>query len=355
MKPLRNPFLRLNWRRRRTRFRAALRDTFLLIREFWGLLLLFSLVIIGSGLLYYELAARAGEAIKSQAEAIYLTLLMTFLQSASNFPRTWYLQLFYFVMPGVGLGILAQGLADFGVLLFNRRSRTKEWEMAVASTFSNHVVVVGLGHLGYRVVQYLCEIEPDIVVIESNPQADLLLTVRALGVSVIEEDGTREMALRAAGVQRARAIVLCTQNDAANLKMALKARTLNPHIRVIIRIFDDDFAHALEDQFGFRAFSAAAQAAPVFAAAAAGVDITRPITVEGQALSLARLDIHPRSDLVGMLVERIEEDFDVSVVLLRHQQDSDLHPAGDLQVAAGDTIAVLGGPAQISRLVNQNR
>lgn len=136
VKSQRNSFLRLNWRRRRTRFRAALRDTYLLIREFWGPLILFTLVIIGCGLLYYELAVRAGEPIKSQAEAVYLTLLMTFLQSASNFPQTWYLQLFYFGMPVVGLGILAQGLADFGVLLFNRRSRTKEWEMAVASTLT---------------------------------------------------------------------------------------------------------------------------------------------------------------------------------------------------------------------------
>ena len=54
-------------------------------------------------------------------------------------------------MPIIGIGILAQGLADFGSAIFNRKTRNKEWEMAVASTLNKHTILVGLGHLGYRV------------------------------------------------------------------------------------------------------------------------------------------------------------------------------------------------------------
>ncbi len=75
-----------------------------------------------------------------------------------------------------------------------------------------------------------------------------------------------------------------------NLQIALKARSLNPDIEVVIRIFDEDFAHSLQEQFGFTALSATEMAAPVFAAAAAGADVTNPISIEGQQLSLARLD-----------------------------------------------------------------
>ena len=62
---------------------------------------------------------------------------------------------------------------------------------------------------------------------------------------------------------------------------------------MILRIFDDDFAHGLQEQFGYSAFSATGMAAPAFAAAASGVDMTRPITVEGQSMSLAHLKIEP--------------------------------------------------------------
>jgi Trk K+ transport system NAD-binding subunit len=334
-------------------WRATWRDTTVLVRQFRVPLLTFAVVVLGAGLLYYGLAAQAGEPLDSLLHAIYLVLALSFFQSAGDFPHAWYLQAFYFVMPLIGIGILAQGLTDFAMSLFNRRTRSKEWEMAVASTFSNHVIVVGLGHLGYRVVCKLHDVHQDMVVVELNPDKDLVTDARAMGIPVLQEDGTRETGLEAAGVRRARAIMLCTQNDSLNLQMAVKARSMNPNIRVILRIFDDDFADALEKQFGFIALSATGMAAPAFAAAAAQVDITRPITVEGHALSLARMNVPANSSLVGTTVSDVESRYDVSVVLLRRDGQSDLHPAGERMLAAGDLLAVLGEPVRIEQLVGE--
>ena len=337
------------------RLRATWRDTMLLLRDFRVPLFLFAALIIGGGMAYFSLARQAGESICSPAEAIYLVLTMVFLQGGGSFPEAWYLQIFFFVMPVVGIGILAQGLTEFGVLLFNRKQRSKEWEMAVASTFNSHIVLVGLGHLGYRVVTQLHEMNQDVVVIESKPRDDLVANLRAFDIPILEGDATREALLDAAGIQRASVLVLCTQNDNLNMQIAVKARSMNKDIRVIMRIFDDDFARALQQQFGFTALSATGMAAPVFAATAAGMDISHPITVEGQALSLARMDVLPKSKLVGLSVSQIEQQYDMSVVLLRHANGRDLHPAGDKRIAANDTIAVLGGHEQINRLAQDNR
>jgi Trk K+ transport system NAD-binding subunit len=224
----------------------------------------------------------------------------------------------------------------------------------VASTFSRHVVLVGLGHLGYRVAQNLHRLDQDVVVIELNPRADLVANIRQLGIPVLQEDGTREATMEAAGIRRARSIILCTQNDSLNLQMAVKARSMNKSIQVVVRIFDDDFAQALHDQFGFLALSATGMAAPAFASAAAGVDVTRPITVEGQSLSLARLEIAANSRLDGVTVGQAEKRYEVSVILLRRQGEPDLHPVADRCLAPGDTLAVLGGPDEISALVLEN-
>ena len=56
----------------------------------------------------------------------------------------------------------------------------------------------------------------------------------------------------------------------------------------------------------FTAMSATGMAAPAFASAASGVDITRPITVEGETLSLARMKVQPNSKLISMTVSGIE-------------------------------------------------
>jgi Trk K+ transport system NAD-binding subunit len=341
----------VRWRK----VRASARDSWLLFRQFQWPLLAFIAAILGGGLLYHLFSKLAGEPINSLAETTYHVLGLTFLQPIEAFPRAWYLQVFYFLMPVIGIGILAQGVAEFGVMFFNRRARGKEWEMAVASTYNRHILLVGLGHLGFRVVQHLHSLGQELVVIEHNPQADLVASVRALGIPVIAEDGSRELALKAAKVESARTIILCTQNDALNLKIALKARQLNREIRVILRIFDDDFAASLQEQFGFTAMSATGRAAPAFAAAAAGVDVTRPITVGGEELSMASLTVQPGSALAGLAVGQIEKDYDVSVVLLRRPNEPpDFHPAAERCVTAGDALAVLGAEYRISVLAQQN-
>ncbi|MCA9929723.1 MAG: TrkA family potassium uptake protein [Anaerolineales bacterium] len=350
-------FLRLRRNQRWRRFRAGLRDTFLLVREFLRPILFFVLAIWGGGALYHHIAMATDAAVgQTWGEAVYQVLGLTFLQPlGDNLPTDFRLQMFYFLMPIIGISILAQGLTDFGFLFFNRRARTKEWEMAVASTFSEHIVLVGLGHLGFRVTRELCGLGQDVAVIEMKPNEELTAVTKSLGVPVIHDDARRESALVAAGVAKAHTLVVCTQNDSANLQIAFKARRLNPDIRVVARIFDDDFAASLEENFDFQAMSATGMAAPKFAAAATGMDITRPITVEGESFSLASFDIPEHSRLIGKTMGFVEQTYDVSVVLLRRNSISDFHPEGEKRIEAGDVLAILGGPDQISRLAQANQ
>ncbi len=335
-------------------WQASLRETGILLREFRAPVIIFASAIIGLGLLYHLLAAQSGEPLDSVPEAIYLMLTLAFLQPSGNFPHTPVLQVFYFILPLIGVGALATGLADFGVMIFNRRARSKEWEIAVASTYHDHTVLVGLGHLGFRVVQKLHEMKEHVVVVEINPTADLVAAAQKLRVPIIQDDASRPAALESAGVARARTIILCTQNDSINLQIALKARRINPQIRVVIRIFDEDFADALRDQFGFTALSGTGMAAPVFAAAVAGADITNPISVEGQQLSLARLTIQPSAEFAGRTVGYVEDSYHLSMVLVRTDHHTDMHPKDNKVLQAGDVLAVLGGPEQLNNLMHDN-
>lgn len=341
--------------RRWRKLRAGWRDTLLLLRQFASPLALFVVAMVGGGLIYYQLAKSTTSIISNPIEAIYIVLTATFLQPTTEFPQEWYLELFYFLMPIIGIGVLAQGLADFGVLLFNRRQRGKEWNMAVAATMSRHIVLVGLGHLGYRVMKNLYTLGQDVIIVELDPRAELLAQAQALDIPVLHGDGAREEVLELAGIARANTLVICTQNDLLNMQIAFKARKLNNNIQVVARIFDDDFAQIASENFGFRVMSATGIAAPAFASAAAGIDVTPPITIEGESFSFARLDVTPSSRLIKQSVEDVEQKYNVSVVLLRQNGESEFHPMGDSRLIAGDVLGVLGKPGAISRLVNENR
>ncbi len=336
-------------------FRRRWLEIWLLVRQFRWPLLLFSITVLAGGVLYYSLSLWLNEPLDNLAEAIYLVLTLSFLQPSGEFPLHWQLEVFYFLMPLIGLALLAQGLADFGVMLFNRRMRNKEWQVTLASTFHHHVVLIGLGHLGFRVAKELHEIGKPVVVIELDPDADLRPTVESWGIPILQGDGTQATVLQAANVARAESIVLCSQNDAVNLQAALKARALNPNIRVVIRIFDDGFADALREQFGFQALSATGMSAPIFAATAANADITRPITIENTALSLARFVIAPRSALKGRTIGDIEQQYDVSVVRIERNGQMDMHPPANRILQDGDLLIVLGEPHLLKKLIYDNR
>jgi Trk K+ transport system NAD-binding subunit len=176
-----------------------------------------------------------------------------------------------------------------------------------------------------------------------------------MGVPVIQEDAVRTVALEAANIEDAHTIILASQKDSMNLQIALKARGMNPDIQVVIRIFDEDFAHALHDQFGFTALSATEMAAPVFAAAAAGADVTQPISIEGQQLSLARMTIDSSSNLANQTVEQVEAQYQFTIILLRQNDHSKMHPSGTSILQEGDTIAVIGGPEQLKQLMQDSQ
>jgi voltage-gated potassium channel len=337
------------------KLRASWRDSLLLLREFRLPLILFFILIVGAGWLYYFLSQNTSQPVNNLVESFYFVITLTFLNPLYEFPSVWYLQIFFFFMPIAGIGILALGLADFGTSFFNRHSRSKEWQMAVASTFSNHIILIGLGHLGFRVANRLHEMGEDVVVIELTPRSDLQQALERLDIPLIVDDATRDPVLEAGGIKKARTIILCTQNDSLNLEVALKARSLKPDIEVVVRIFDDGFAESLRKQFGFRALSATGMAAPVFAASATNIDLTPPVVIEGKPHTLAHLKVKASSHLRSLTVNQLEENFHVSLVVLSRNGDRTFHPAGEQEICLNDSLAVFGAPEDIDKLIHDNR
>ena len=331
---------------------ADVRDTLVLFGQFRGSLITFSLAVIGGGWLYFMLAQRAGEPHPgSLPEAIFLVLSMIFLQANAEFPGVWYLQLYFFLMPVLGLGILSQGAADFGALLFNRRARGEAWQVAVAATYSNHIVIVGLDHLGFRIARALHDLGESFVAIELKPDAELISQVQSWNVPIIQGDANKLDVLQNAGVDRAHTIVITTSDDTLNLQIAIHARAVNPQIRTIVRLFDDDFAREVQSSFGVTAaYSASALAAPAFAAAAANLDIAEAIVVNGRVLNMSHFTVASQSKLAGKTIGQLEDEHDASVVLLRRGKGADLHPDHDTLLKVEDQITVFAEASTLHKL-----
>ncbi|WP_328880251.1 NAD-binding protein [Streptomyces sp. NBC_00299] len=166
-----------------------------------------------------------------------------------------------------------------------------------------HVVLLGLGKIGTRVLTRLRELHIPVVCVEADPDARGMATARRLRVPVVLGDVTQEGVLEAAKIHRAHALLAVTSADTTNLEAALYARSVRPDLRVVLRLYDDDFATAVyrtlraaHPHASTRSRSVTHLAAPAFAGAMMGRQILGAIPVERRVLLFAAVDVggHPQ-------------------------------------------------------------
>src|SRR5260370_11648104 len=81
---------------------------------------------------------------------------------------------------------------------------------------SGHVVVCGLGNIGFRVVEELVKSDERVVVIEQARDSRFVATARRLGVPVLRGDATVRQGLRQANVSQSPAVITATTDDLIN-------------------------------------------------------------------------------------------------------------------------------------------
>jgi Trk K+ transport system NAD-binding subunit len=132
---------------------------------------------------------------------------------------------------------------------------------------SGHYIVVGLGAIGFRVVEELVRADERVVGIEVDRNNRFVPTVRRKRVPVIIGDATVGDVLKQAHAAKARAVISCTTDDLVNLEVALLAREIKPNQRVVLIQSDPHLAQLLREAANVRhAVSVPVLVAPAFVA-----------------------------------------------------------------------------------------
>lgn len=342
------------WRRT---FRAMWHDTAALLIEFRLPLLTFIAATFGGGWLYGELYYLArGERIAYIDLPWMMTALMVFEPIDDKVPPEPTLIIFWYLMPILAVYVIGQGAVDFVRLFFNRGDRRDAWEEAVASTYRNHVIIVGLGHVGERVLDTLVGMGFDVIAVDHSVPEELDRRLNTLGVPSIIGDGRSVDALEKAGIRRAGSLIVCTSNDHINLEVIMRARDLNPNLRIVSRMYDPQFSRQLNRFLGVEAtLSSSDLSAPAFAGAAVGIEITQTLTINGVEYSMIRLDVADGSVFDGSTIDQLQDDFNMDIVLHGRNAEMDVHPEGAIDVAAGDTLVIFAEHRRVIEIVSRNR
>jgi voltage-gated potassium channel len=341
------------WRRV---LRAQLRDAHVLFAESQTSLLFFAAVIIGGAValrLFYACPDTGQH--PPFGEALYAALSLVFFNSVFPYPNEWYLQLLFFAIPILGLAAGAETVMSLGSALMNKQGRAQKWQVAMASTYRDHVVVCGLGKVGYQATVELLKSGREVVAVEIDPDGRFVGKALERGIPVIIADARRSEMLIKAGVQRADAIITCTDDELTNLDISLDARELNPGIKVVMRMFDPDLASRVQHGFGIHtAFSSSALAAPIFAVAAMRLDVKHSFYIGDVLLNVSEFTVEPGSQLVGRSIGELEMRLNLSVICCQSGDCHNLRPQPDLALKAGDRLWVLATLDELFRLRELN-
>ncbi|MEU9861940.1 NAD-binding protein [Streptomyces sp. NPDC047971] len=212
---------------------------------------------------------------------------------------------------------------------------------------SGHVVLLGLGKVGSRVLAQLRELDIPVVCVEEDPDARGIPLARGLHVPVVLGDVTDEGVLEAAKIGRAHVLLALTSSDTTNLEATLHARTVKPDLRVALRLYEDEFATAVHRTLRTthpealtRSRSVTHLAAPAFAGAMMGRQILGAIPVERKVLLVAALLVAGHRQFEGRTVAEAFRPGAWRVLALDTASPAARHP--DLAAAHHD-----GDPPQL--------
>lgn len=218
---------------------------------------------------------------------------------------------------------------------------------------SGHVVLCGWGRVGRAVAGDLVHAGKQVVVVDSSSE-------RLTGVAypTVLGDATLDDTLRAAGIERASALVAALADDAANLFVTLSGRTMNPGLFIVARARQEDSIGKLARAGADRVVNP-----QELGAARMASFVVRPHVAEFVDVVMHERSMEFRMQEVVVptespLAERTLRELDLrqqaGVLVLAVREAGGAfrsNPDPDITIHAGDVVIAVGTEPDLQRLV----
>ena len=247
-----------------------------------------------------------------------------------------------------------------------------EEPLADEPVLEDHVIVVGYGPAGRRLVQVLRDTGIPFVVLEMNPES--VETMNHEGIRALYGDATRQHILELAGVERAKLAVVVINDPAASPRIIQLARFLNPTLQIVARtrfLSDIERLHDVgadivvpeEMETTVRIFShvlgaymvppeeierkARALRAEDYGVLRGSIQEAHLMVLQGldeQGMHTRAVAVRPNAPAAGETLEALalRRDHNITVLAVRRGDHTIASPAGDFRVEAGDRLILVG-------------
>lgn len=265
-----------------------------------------------------------------------------------------------------------------GVLGHNRSRQST----APLETLSNHLLIIGFGLGGRTLAKVAQRSGIDFLVLETN--LETVQKEKALGCPISYGDATQEPVLEHIQIGKARVLVVVISDPAATRRIVQTARSLNPHLHIIVRtryaievseLYELGADRVISEEFetSLEIFS---QVLSTYLTPHSDIlSLTTEIradayqmlrsnpkhwgtaSLEDLNLNLPEFEVftvrlNEQSSLVGKTLAEVQlrNTFEMTLLAINRQGKVIPHPAGNTYFESGDTLVLLGQIEHMQRL-----
>jgi Trk K+ transport system NAD-binding subunit len=315
----------------------------------WTLVVMFAIVILG--ITAYTLMDRQ----LSVWQNVYEMLFTSVGAGQTDTKLSAALQIIQLIVTILGVATIP--LLSAAIVQASVHARLALGSGVIAAPERDHVVIVGLGITGTRLLRALHERGVEVVAIDHSDNPYGAQFVREHRIPFIQGDSSRESTLLRANVHGAAALVVLTADDVTNLEYGLQGRASRESLRVVLRLFGGEFADRVKRTFNITTSrSVSALAAPTFAAAMVGREVVGTIPVGRRVLLVAELPVLEGSWLAEARLRDVSERGAARVVAVIDAAGTAYWaPEPDRRLRIGETLVVVATGAGLSRIIGQSQ
>ena len=263
----------------------------------------------------------------------------------------------------------------------NRESIRKGIQ-AGADEMEDHIIICGFGRTGQNVARFAEEMGMDTLALELDPA--IVRTAREAGHRVFYADSTHQEILRAAGVERAQALIITHHDCTGAIKTVSYGRSLSPSIPILVRTATDKYMNELLEAGATEVVPDVFEASLMLSSHLLyrlGLPLTKIVqrtqavredhyrllrhVIQGQETDSIEAEDRQRQRLhtvtipagaraVGRSLGDIDlEELDVSVDAIRRHGIKGEEPQPETILAAQDTLILYGTPEDLEQAENR--
>ncbi|MCB9766133.1 MAG: NAD-binding protein [Alphaproteobacteria bacterium] len=308
-------------------------------------------------ILHRYFGAPPGGPVPSWSTALFNSYCLLFMEHIFELPAHPVGQLVQYAQPVFGVFLMIEGVLRLGAQVFRKSENALAWVEIMAKVSRGHIVLCGAGNVGFRVLEELLHLGEEVYVIEANEDAPFLERARSAGAQVVVGDARDDHLLRRLNIQDARAIIIATNNDLANLEIAMDVREIRADIPIVMRLFDQRLARKVRHTLGIQvSFSTSQLAAPLFASAALDPSVVGTHRVGEELLVVMELAVAAGGRFANNTVAWLSQNAQLTVLALSPKGETEWapQPPPGTRIAPGDRVQVLVSSRRVSEVHGLN-